>query len=183
MKHQCKQNLTFISHEQLQYLQSQRNPQSTHNSATIAQRTCRRIQNQSNTCSPTQISKHYSSCLAQKYSLKSILFGVLGYLAQSLSVVRAIILLNGHHRQGHFFILHISFFFILSLLLLLCLSLHLRLIVLQGPHLLWPNVSIILSKGSPHQRAFIFVVSSSTSKNISSYYNDGFLYYYFIINT
>ena len=78
----------------------------------------------------------------------------------------------GHHRQGHFFILHILFFFILSLLLLLCLSLHLRLIVLQGPHLLWPNVSIILSKGSPHLKAFIFLVSSSTPKNILSYYND-----------
>ena len=53
-----------------------------------------------------------------------------------------------------FLILHISF----VLLLLLW-------IVLQGPHLLLPSVSIILSKSSPQETVILKVVSSST-KNI-----------------
>ena len=50
----------------------------------------------------------YSSCLAQKHSLDSILCSVLGYLAWSLSVVRAIVLSNRPPSPGTF--LHLAHF-------------------------------------------------------------------------
>ena len=60
---------------------------------------------------PSPLRRQKGMSFIQKYSLKSILFGVLGYPARSLSVVRAIILSNGPPSPGTF--LHLAHFILL----------------------------------------------------------------------